>query len=116
MNYAEKLKDPRWQKKRLQILERDSWTCQTCQDNTSTLHVHHFYYRKGIQPWEYSDQALITVCEHCHKMEHSNLTELESELWLMATACFEDSAVIQGIRDVILKYKAVEQKGQINGR
>ena len=28
-DYSEKLKDPRLQKKRLQILERDNWTCQT---------------------------------------------------------------------------------------
>lgn len=26
--YAEKLKDPRWQKRRLEIFERDDWTCQ----------------------------------------------------------------------------------------
>lgn len=27
MTYAEKLKDPRWQKKRLRILERDAFAC-----------------------------------------------------------------------------------------
>jgi hypothetical protein len=25
--YSDKLKDPRWQKKRLQIMERDNWCC-----------------------------------------------------------------------------------------
>lgn len=30
--YKEKLKDPRWQKKRLQIFERDDWCCQKCGD------------------------------------------------------------------------------------
>ena len=37
--YSQKLKDPRWQKKRLQILERDEWNCQICHDNESTLVV-----------------------------------------------------------------------------
>ena len=47
MEYAEKLKDPRWQKKRLEILERDAWVCQKCFDTKSTLHVHHRIYNGG---------------------------------------------------------------------
>lgn len=39
--YSEKLKNPRWQKKRLEIFERDGWKCRACQDEKSTLHVHH---------------------------------------------------------------------------
>lgn len=30
MSYAEQLKDPRWQKKRLEILNRDEWKCTWC--------------------------------------------------------------------------------------
>jgi len=37
VTYAEKLKDPRWQKKRLEIMERDEWTCQWCVDSESPL-------------------------------------------------------------------------------
>lgn len=66
MTYAEKLKDPRWQKKRLQILERDHWMCQNCYDTKSTLHVHHLDYEKGFDPWEYPDFYLLTLCEKCH--------------------------------------------------
>jgi hypothetical protein len=70
--YSEKFKDPRWQKKRLEILERDEFTCQLCGDKESTLHVHHWYYEKGKDPWEYPDMALITLCEDCHKERHAN--------------------------------------------
>lgn len=28
--YAKKLMDPRWQKKRLEIFKRDGWKCQNC--------------------------------------------------------------------------------------
>lgn len=66
-NYSEKLKDPRWQKKRLKIMERDSFTCQYCKDKETTLNVHHLKYSKGF-PWNISDKYLITVCEDCHKI------------------------------------------------
>ena len=28
--YYRKLRDPRWQKRRLEIFARDDWTCQGC--------------------------------------------------------------------------------------
>lgn len=65
--YLEKLKDPRWQKARLRILERDNWTCQYCEDTEKTLHVHHMYYIKGKEPWEAPDNSLIVLCEQCHE-------------------------------------------------
>lgn len=66
--YSEKLKDPRWQKRRLEILNRDQFTCQTCRDDSTTLHVHHLEYFKG-DPWEVEDTYLITLCENCHEEE-----------------------------------------------
>lgn len=66
MTYSEKLKDPRWQKKRLEILNRDEFTCQMCLDKESTLHVHHGYYEKNYNPWDYDSNTLHTVCENCH--------------------------------------------------
>lgn len=62
--YAEKLKDPRWQKKRLKILERDNWKCVVTGDSTETLHVHHRRYFG--QPWDAPDEELETVCERVH--------------------------------------------------
>lgn len=66
--YAEKLKDPKWQKRRLDILSRDGFTCQTCRDTETTLHVHHLQYFKG-DPWDVEDIYLITLCENCHEEE-----------------------------------------------
>lgn len=67
--YAAKWKDPRWQQKRLLIMERDGWTCQRCGDKESTLSVHHRYYIPGADPWDYPDKALVTLCESCHESE-----------------------------------------------
>lgn len=67
MTYSEKLKDPRWQRKRLEVLSAAGFKCEECGDGTATLHVHHCYYEKGLMPWEYPDEALKCVCEFCHK-------------------------------------------------
>lgn len=72
--YPELLKDPRWQKKRLFILQRDSFCCQSCGDNESTLHVHHtVYFGYNIEPWKYPDMTLVTLCEKCHETETKNM-------------------------------------------
>ena len=34
------------------------------------LNIHHKYYIKGKKPWEYDNDALITLCQDCHKLEH----------------------------------------------
>lgn len=69
MEYSEKLKDPRWQKKRLEVFNRDAWTCQKCYDDRGTLHAHHLNYRKGADPWDYDNEDLLTLCEECHQEE-----------------------------------------------
>lgn len=79
--YVEKLKDPRWQKKRLEAFERDEWTCQRCGDSESTLVVHHFHYEKGKEPWEYPLKHLVTLCEDCH--ENERLTRHDNEQALL---------------------------------
>lgn len=81
LSYKELLKDPRWQKIRLQVLERDKWCCQSCFDDTSTLSVHHRYYEKDKEPWDYPLEAFITLCEQCHKDE-KELTKESSGLLL----------------------------------
>lgn len=65
MGYSEKLRDPRWQKKRLEIFGRDNWTCVSCGCKDKPLNVHHLTYRK-CDPWEYPDELYQTLCEDCH--------------------------------------------------
>lgn len=69
--YAQKLRDPRWQKMRLNVMERDNFTCRECASKDKTLNVHHcFYYsHKQVDPWEYPVGSLITLCEDCHESE-----------------------------------------------
>lgn len=78
-NYGELLKDPRWQKKRLEILERDGWMCQQCFNETNTLHVHHWAYSEG-PPWETDNIDLATLCEPCHEYETQHRKQYEKDL------------------------------------
>jgi hypothetical protein len=63
--YAEKLLDPRWQKKRLELFQKKNWQCEGCGNRSETLHAHHKAYRK-CQPWEYDISELRCLCERCH--------------------------------------------------
>jgi hypothetical protein len=63
--YTEKLRDPRWQRKRLEIMQRDNFTCTQCGDTSTTQNVHHWEYVK--EPWDAKNADLVTVCETCHK-------------------------------------------------
>jgi hypothetical protein len=66
-SYSEKLRDPRWQKMRLEVFNRDSFKCKHCFAADKTLHVHHLIYLKGKEPWESDLSHLITLCEECHE-------------------------------------------------
>lgn len=79
IDYAALRLDPRWQRKRLEIMGRDHFKCLHCTDGKSTLNVHHAYYVLGRMPWDYPDFALETLCEVCHKKEQArSKTELSS--------------------------------------
>jgi 5-methylcytosine-specific restriction endonuclease McrA len=63
-NYATKLTDPRWQRRRLEVFDRDKWTCRMCGDKATSLQVHHLKYNG--EPWEAKKADLITLCHDCH--------------------------------------------------
>lgn len=69
-SYVEALKSPKWQRKRLEVMQRDNFTCVRCQDTETTLNVHHKEYHRNKKPWEYEAEFLETLCETCHKKEH----------------------------------------------
>lgn len=78
--YIEKLRDPRWQKKRLEILERDEWACQKCFNTEKQLHVHHKIYFQDTEPWDIDCKYLVTLCESCHEEETSEYPEARRKL------------------------------------
>ena len=90
--YSEKLRDPRWQKKRLEIMERDKFTCQACASEVKTLNVHHIKYVYGKDPWNYDNESLVTLCEYCHEHEKE---EFDEKIGFI-TEMFEDGLFFSG--------------------
>ena len=78
-NYSEQYLDPRWQKKRLEVLQRDDFTCQHCASPRNTLHVHHRYYKPNKDVWDYPLESLTTLCEECHKYEEDSLKIIDKK-------------------------------------
>jgi len=72
--YHQLLKDGRWQRRRLEIMQRDDFKCTKC-GTTNDLNVHHIRYIAGRKPWEYDDSDLITLCGKCHKKWHEDTKE-----------------------------------------
>ena len=68
MTYREQLADPRWQRRRLEVMERAGFKCESCGEvpEGESLHVHHRRYMKGCLAWEYSDEELCCLCNGCH--------------------------------------------------
>lgn len=79
-DYAAQRLDPRWQKRRLEIMNRDGFACIDCGSVDKTLNVHHVYYTDGASIWEYPDRALVTLCCDCHEAEHQVAYESEKSL------------------------------------
>ena len=80
MAYGEKLKDPRWQKMRLEIFKRHGWACRWCHAKKRTLAVHHLWYETEAEPWEATPESLLTVCESCHQTEYDSRAKYEALL------------------------------------
>jgi len=76
--FTDQYKDSRWQKKRLEIMERDNFACRSCgKSEDVTLNVHHAYYEKGKKVWEYPAECLVTWCDKCHKFRHKEMKDMQ---------------------------------------
>lgn len=77
-SYNAQLLDPRWKKRRADILQKDGNKCAICGASGCKLEVHHRQYHfierlnEFKRPWEYDDINLITLCEYCHAKGHNH--------------------------------------------
>jgi hypothetical protein len=73
--WKEQIKSPKWQKKRLEVLNLRGFKCEECKNEDKTLHVHHRFYISGRLIHEYDNDVLQVLCEDCHKKEHVKKTD-----------------------------------------
>lgn len=69
-DYERLLRDPRWQKRRLEFMSAKGWKCEICGDEREELHVHHVGYDDGLMPWDYEDSRMECLCDTCHTLRH----------------------------------------------
>lgn len=89
MTYQDQIKSPKWQKKRLSIMENYDFKCANCGSAESQLHVHHLVYKKNKKIWDYENSDLRCYCDKCHKLTHKLTDEI-----LQASAALESCTTI----------------------
>lgn len=102
MTYSDKLKSPKWQKKRLEILQLFNFCCLHCGDKENELHVHHKYYLKGNDVWDYPVDCFTVLCKDCHESEESALKVNSEKLIQSLRASGADSWCINFLSETIL--------------
>jgi len=109
--YKEKLLNPKWQKKRLEIFKRDKFACKLCGDTETTLNIHHKKYIYDKNPWGYKNSDLITLCQHCHNGV-TDITKITNEKFdniktykLMYSGGSRISFTISGLKLFMAIYK-----------
>lgn len=87
--------DPRWQRVRLKIMERDGFKCSVCREDGKILHVHHRAYEKKKKIWDAHPSHLVTLCEDCHERCENivRIARMSANQWLMFHNSFCDGNV-----------------------
>lgn len=117
--YQTKLQDPRWQKNRLLVLERDGWSCTKCEDDSTTLHVHHIKYESGKEPWDYPLSNFVTLCADCHREVELLKNDNEIDEILLHKDCWADGTTTMliyapSLQKILFKIYLKEEKGRIS--
>jgi 5-methylcytosine-specific restriction endonuclease McrA len=81
--------DPRWQKKKAEICERDNWTCKMCGDTDSQLSVHHSFYMPRRAIWDYPNKSLHCLCWSCHQKAQSTKEALDELIGCLQLSSIE---------------------------
>lgn len=98
MNYAQQIKHPNWQKKRLEVMELHDFKCQSCGNKDETLNVHHPFYNRGAMIWEYETNELQCLCQPCHKNIHSIDESIKKSLACLSP---QDKIRVLGLSDAL---------------
>lgn len=80
--YERLLKSDYWKGYSYSLIKERNFTCEDCgrrfYGERNKLQVHHLVYR-DVNPWSYSPDEVVVLCEDCHKKRHGIATEDETE-------------------------------------
>ena len=75
MAYSDDIKSGKWQRLRLEVMQRDQFRCRACKCENN-LNVHHLYYESDKHIYDYEIESLVTLCENCHSKLHKDLAKV----------------------------------------
>ena len=80
--YERLLKSDYWKGYSYSLIKERNFTCEDCgrrfYGERNKLQVHHLVYR-DVNPWSYSPDEVVVLCEDCHKKRHGITTETRTE-------------------------------------
>lgn len=80
--YERLLKSDYWKGYSYSLIKERNFTCEDCgrrfYGERNKLQVHHLVYR-DVNPWSYSPDEVVVLCEDCHKKRHGIARETETE-------------------------------------
>jgi 5-methylcytosine-specific restriction endonuclease McrA len=97
--YSQQLASKEWKALREKVLKRDKYQCINCKSEHN-LHVHHSIYLEGFKAWEVPMLYLTTLCEVCHKFEHS----------LMPISSYVVKRKSKNFKEICKRYSYVKKK------
>lgn len=115
LTYAEQLKHPNWQRKRLEMLNAADFQCTRCGDKEKTLHVHHKQYVKGRMAWEYEQDELDVLCETCHELSHHVKEKLATLLDCSFSDISGESAAFGFFSGFLLPFRLAGEDAALEG-
>ncbi len=76
------LKSDYWKGYSYSLIKERNFTCEDCgrrfYNERNKLQVHHLVYR-DVNPWSYSPDEVVVLCEECHKKRHGLAFETEQQ-------------------------------------
>jgi hypothetical protein len=115
MNYEDQLKNPKWQKRRLERMGLADWKCERCGDDSEQLHIHHKQYHTWpsgarVAPWEYEDADLACLCETCHTLTHLDPNKVRMFAEPLLSKAQKDAITEDAQRDLLY---AVDERNKV---
>lgn len=90
-----------------------------CQDDSTTLHVHHLKYEPGKEPWEYPLSNFVTLCADCHREVELLKKENEMDQIVLHKDCWTGGTVVmyvyaESLKHILLKIYLKDQPTPIS--
>lgn len=102
-DFWELYKHPKWQKKRLEVMQAAGHRCERCGDDEHELQIHHGFYARNRKPWEYPNETLFCLCKECHEIAGYLRVSLMEEVAKVKPDLYEE-AIPKSVADALKPY------------